>query len=183
MPRNRSVASLILTVIFVVLAVITLPGFFSYFYRAGVGQALFEIVQSENVQWDTLSDAERAAYGARSEAEGLKCAVLMILGEHIPFLLLILITIALLTRSISRGFRRFLRLAFFGVWILGLLFLSFGVGYWGQAPQFPESLSCVLLIYLVVLGLFGMILGIGKLIQATSRKQAVEPPPVGQGEQ
>jgi hypothetical protein len=183
MPCKRSLASLILTVIFVVVAVITLPGFFSYFYRAGVGHAFFEIVQSENLQWDTMCDAERAPYSARAEAEGLKCAVLMALGQHIPFYLFVIIIIGLLTRSISDGFRLFLRFAFFVVWILGMLFLSFGAGYWGQAPQFPESVGPAFLIYLAAVAFFGVILGIGKLIQRGTMKKAVEAPPVAKPEQ
>lgn len=182
MAKKSAIVSLILAIIFGALGVITLPGIFSYFYRAGLGHALSEIVESENFQWESLSDTKRASYGALAEAEGLKCALLMVFGQHIPFCLFVLITIGLLTRSISRGFRVFLRFAFFAVWILGMLFLSFGVGYWGQALQFPESLSPAFFIYLVVVIFFGIILGVGKLIQRATKKQAVQPPINGRGE-
>lgn len=174
MAKKSGIVSLILAIIFVVLAVIILPGFFSYFYRAGLGHAFGEIVRSENLQWDTMSDAEREPYGARVRAEGLKCAVLMLLGEHIPFYLFVLITIGLLTRSISHGFRVFLRFGFFTVWILGMLFLSFGVGYFGIGPQFPESLGPAFGIYLAVVIFFGIILGIGKQIQRPTKKQGTQ---------
>jgi len=176
MAKKSGTVCLVLVIVFGVLAVITLPGFLRYFYHLGTGHAFSEIVQSENLQWDTMSDAERAPYSARVEAEGLKCAVLMTLGQYIPFYLFVIITIVLLTRSISHGFRVFLRFAFFAVWILGMLFLSLGIGYWGQAPQFPESLGPASVIYLAVLILFGIILGIGKLIQLATRKQAVPTP-------
>jgi hypothetical protein len=173
---------MILTMIFVVLAAITLPGFSGYFYRAGAGHALFDIIESKNLHWDTLSEADRAVYLARAKPEGLKCAFLMALGQHIPVFLFVLITIWLLTRSISHRFRVFLRFVFFVVWVLGMLLLSFGVGYWGQSPQFPDSLGPVFLIYLALVGFFGMILGIGKLIQRATVKKAVEPSPVAKPE-
>ena len=71
----------------------------------------------------------------------------------------------------------FLRFAFFGVWIIGILFLAIGTGYWGQALQLPESLGSAFLIYLAAVIFFGLILGIGKLIQRAIRKPAVQPPP------
>ncbi|MBW8040914.1 MAG: hypothetical protein FVQ85_13040 [Planctomycetes bacterium] len=175
MVKKSGMVSLIFVIIFVVLAVITLPGLFSYFYRAGVGHAFFEIVQSENLEWDTMSDAERAPYSARAKAEGLKCAVLMVLGQHIPFCLLVLIIIGLLNRFISHGFRCFLRFGFFAVWILGMLFLSFGVGYWGQATPFPESLGPAFFIYLIVAALLGIILGIGRLCRRSKPPAAPQP--------
>ncbi len=170
MAKKSGIVSLILTIIFGVLAVITLPGFFSYFYRAGAGHAFLKIYDSEQVAWDSMSDAERAPYRACAKAEGFKCALLMTFGQHIPFYLFVLITIGLLTRSISQGFRVFLRFSFFLVWILGILFLSLGTGYWGQANPFPHSLGPTFLIYLVAVILFGIILGIGKLIQRTMGK-------------
>ena len=116
--------------------------------------------------------------GAEADAAGLKCAVLMTLGQHIPFYLFILITVGLFTCSISHGFRVFLRCAFFGVWLLGMFFLSLGTECWGQGIPFPESLGPAFLIYLVVVTVFGIVLGIGRLCR---RKPKAGPPPI-QGE-
>ena len=185
MAKKSGIVSLVLVIIFGVIAVITLPGFFSYFYRAGAGHAFLKIYNSEQIAWDSMSDAERTPYRASAKAEGFKCALLMTFGQHIPLYLFVLITIGLLTRSISRGFRVFLRFSFFCVWIFGILFLSLGMGYWGQANPFPDSLGPAFLIYLVAVLLFGIILGIGKLIQRTSRKPVAQPPRLAdtQGEQ
>lgn len=179
MAKKSGIASLILAIIFGVIAIVTLPGLFSYFYRAGAGHAMRDIIESENLQWDSMSNAERVPYLARGKSEGLKCAFLMTLGEHVPLYLLAIITIGLITRSKSRRFRVFLRFAFFSVWVLGMLFLSLGIGYWGQATEFPESLSYVILIYLALLVFFGTILGIGKLIQRLVRKEVDQPTGVG----
>ncbi len=173
---KRSTASIVIVIIFVVLALVTVPGFFWYFYRAGTGHAFREIVQTQNLPWDSMTAAQRAPYLSHGKAEGFKCAMLMTFGQHIPGYLFVFIAIGLLTRSISHGFRVFLRFAFFAVWILGLLFLAFGTGYWGQALQFPESLGPALIIYLAVATFFGIVIGIGKLIQRRSTKKA-EPPP------
>lgn len=180
MAKKSGTISLILVIIVGVLAFSTLPGFFRYFYRVGAGHAFLEIFDSEQLSWDKMPDAERAPYQARSRAEGFKCAVFMTLGQHIPFYLFMVITIGLLTSSTSQGFRVFLRFAFFGVWIIGMLFLAIGTGYWGQALQLPESLGSAFLIYLAAVIFFGLILGIGKLIRRAIRKPAVQPPQVGQ---
>lgn len=173
MAKKSRTISLILVIIVGVLAFITLPGIFGYFCRAGAGHAFLEILESEQLPWDKMTDAERAPYLAQGKAEGFKCAVFMTLGQHVPFCLFMLITIGLLTSSISWGFRVFLRFAFFGVWVIGMLFLAIGMGYWGQALQLPESLGSAFLIYLAVVIFFGLILGIGKLIQRAIRKPAV----------
>lgn len=177
---KRSTASIVLVIIFGVLAVVTLPGFFWHCYLAGAGHAISEILQSQTLPWDSMTAAQRAPYQAHAKAEGFKCAVLMTFGQHIPGYLFVFITIGLLTRSISHGFRVFLRFAFFAVWILGMVFLAFGTGYCGQALQLPESLGPALIIYLAVATFFGIVIGIGKLIQRRNTKKA-EPPLVATG--
>ena len=163
--------SLIVAAVFVVLGVITLPCYFLYFYRAGTGHAFGKIYMADGLRWDSMDDAARAPYIACAEAEGLKCALLMTAGQHIPFFLLILLTIGLLTRSVSGTFRILLRFSFFGVWFLGVLFLSLGIGYWGEAIAFPESLGPAFILYLVVVMSFGAIIGIVKLCRRTGRKE------------
>lgn len=174
---TRSTASIVLAIIFGVLAVITLPGFFRYFYRAGTGHAFRDIYMSENLPWDNMTDAQRAPYQARANAKGFKCAMLMTFGQHVPGYLFIFITIGLLTRSITGPFRVFLRFGFFAVWILGMIFLAMGSGYWGQALPLPDSLGPAFIIYLVAATFFGIVIGIGKLIQRGTRKRQ-EPPPM-----
>jgi hypothetical protein len=183
MAKKSGILSLIVAIIFGCLGVISLPGFLTYFYRVGAGHAILEIVESENLQWDRMTEVERAPYLAGGKAEGVKCAVLMALGEHIPLCLFVLIIIGLLTPSIAGGFRVFLRLAFFAVWVGGMLLLSFGVGYLGEAPRFPGSLGPSCLIYLAAAMFFGLILGIGKLIQRATGKEPVVPPLIAEGEQ
>lgn len=177
MPKKYVIVPLILSVIFIVLAIVTLPGFFNYFYQLGRGHAFREIVKTENLLWDTMTATERAPYMARSETEGLKCALLMTLGQHVPIYLFVLIIIGLLIPSITRRFKIFLWFSVISVWILGMVCLSIGVGYYGQAHPFPESLGPALLIYFAAAICFGIVLGIGKLIQRISRKPMVQPPP------
>jgi len=161
----------IITAVFVILGVITLPGVFKYWWRAGGGHAFGDMSMAEDLHWDSMDDAARAPYTALADAEALKCALLMVAGEHIPLLFFILITIGLLTRSVSGTFRRLLRYSFFGVWFLGVLFLSLGIGYWGEAIAFPASLGPAFMLYLLVVMFFGGIIGIVKLCRRTGRKE------------
>lgn len=155
--------SLILAAVFGVLGVITLPGFFRYWQEAGAGHAFGQMYMAEGLRWNSMDEASRAPYLAHSEAEGLKCALLMIAGQHIPLFLFILITVGLLTPSVLGKLRILLYFSFFAIWLLGVLFLSLGIGYWGQAIPFPESLGPAFILYLLVVTFFGTVLGIVKL--------------------
>ncbi len=141
--------SLIAAIVFVALAVVILPGSFKSYRGAGTGHEFYRIYKAEGLDWDSMDEAARAPYIVRAKAQGLKYALLMTAGSHVPFFLLILLTIGLLTSSVSPRARRLLRVSFFVVWILGMLFLSFGVGYY-QDIEFPKSLGSVFLIYAVV---------------------------------
>ncbi len=171
MARN-SISSIVFASAFGVLAVLTLPGFFRHWYDTGTGHALAKVVVSENVAVDSIPAAQLTAYRSRAEDEGFKCAVYMVLGQHVPALLLILFTIGLLAPSVAHRFRVFLRFAFWTVWLLGMLFLSVGAGYWGSAPAFPASLGPAFVIYLHAALAFGIIIGIGKLIQRRKRRKS-----------
>ena len=163
MTEKRSHISLIIVILTSLMAAITLPGFFNYYYRAGTGHAFREIVISKNLSWDRMTQSECEPHEKCASAAGLKCAVLMTLGQHIPFYLFILITVGLFSSSISRGFRLFLRFSFFAVWGLGVCFLSLGSECCGLAIPFPESLGPASLIFLAEVAIFGIILAIGKL--------------------
>jgi len=172
MSQTRSRISLIIAIVFTALGLITFPGSFRYCYERGTGQAYIEIQISENLPLHQMTYEDLAPYRARAESVGLKCALLTTFGSHFTFILLILITIGLLTHSITHGVRVFLRFAFLGVWIIGMLLFSLGYGYLRKGYTFLENLSSVFIVYILVIAFFGAILGIGKLIQrATVRKQ------------
>ena len=156
---------IVFQVIFGLLAIITLPGFFNYFYRLGAGHAFIEMMDKNKLDWNSLMQEERKPYQDYSDNQGFKCAVFMTIGQHVPMYLFIIITIGLLNRSITNRLRVFLRFAFWGVWLVGATFLAIGSGYWGQAIQFPKSVLPAVLIYLIVAIFCGIILGISKLIQ------------------
>ncbi len=163
---------LIVAIVFVVLAIATLPGFFYRNYQLGTGHAYREVITSENIteqKFNSLTEKHWNSYRAAAKAEGLKCAFIMVLGQHIPLFIFILITVGLFTRSISRKFRTFLHKAFFANWIVGMLFLSFGIGYW-QSIKFPESLGPAFIIYSVVVAFFGTVIGIAKLCRRRGSK-------------
>jgi len=165
MSSKRSIISIALIIIFTLFAIISLPGFYRYFYQAGAGREYLEILSSNSLSWNTMTESERAPYLSRTESVGVKCAIFVILGSYIPLYLLLLITIGLLSKSVKYQHRIYLRFSFIGVWIIGLVFLAIGSGYYGQAIPFPESLGPTFIIYLAILIFFGIIIGIGKLVK------------------
>ena len=90
-------------------------------------------MESANLPWDNMTEIQQAPYQVKCKSDGMKCAILMTLGQHIPMYLFILILIGLLNRTITDRFRIFLRYAFWCVWLLGIVFLALGSGYWGVA--------------------------------------------------
>ena len=157
--------SIAIAIIVAVIAVVMFPGFIKKWYSIGTGHAFAEIVDRESVQWDLLSESERAPYRDRAMVEGRKCAAFMVAGQHLPFYLSILIVIGILTPSFFTKFKMPLILGLFTVWLVGMFCLAFGARYWGQSLQFPVSLGSAFLIYLMAGIVFGIIVGIGKLIQ------------------
>ncbi len=165
MSNNKSFVFIVLIIGITIVAIITVPGFYKYFYRAGTGHAFGKIAISNNLSWDKMSESERAPYLSQAKSEGVKCATFMILGQFIPLYLFLLLTIMLLKKSITKKYRTTIIFSFFVVWIIGLLFLSIGSSYWGQAIPFPESLGPSIVIYLVVALFFAVVIGVFKLIQ------------------
>ncbi|MCD4781297.1 MAG: hypothetical protein K8S27_12225 [Candidatus Omnitrophica bacterium] len=165
MAKKSEVAFIALITIVVLFAALSLPGFFKYFYQQGAGHAFGEIMDSENPPWNSMTKLERKPYQIRSFAKGRECALFMTLGQHIPMYLFILITVGLLNPFIKSRFRVFLRYSFWVVWILGIVFLAIGSGYWGQALQLPAALLPATMIYTIVAIVCGVVLGVGKFVQ------------------
>ncbi len=166
-PRPTKIPAVpgILTSLVVVMAVLGFPGFVNFFYRQGAGRAFFELMDSKNLPWASMTQVEQAPYMASLVEAGLKSAIFMAMGQWIPWALFLVIVIWLLTPSITRRFRMFLRLAFWIIWTLGTIFFAIGSGYWGQAPQFQAALLPAIIIYIFVAAVIGLIIYIGRLIQ------------------
>lgn len=179
MSGKQGKASLVLMIIFILLAIITLPGFLNYWYRAAVGNSIYNQVTmfaqvNPNFDIDIMNDLNhplREQIGNRAKQEGLRCAMFMLAGLHNPFFLLILFTIGILSRSTNPKFRTLLKLAFPLVCLSAGLFLSFGTTYWGTATPFPESLGPAFLIWLAIAGFFCILIGLPKLISFLSRPE------------
>ena len=159
---------IVLIVVIILISTIFLQritGFYKYFYKVGTGHAFLEIAISNNLSWDKMSESEREPYLSQAKSEGVKCAIFMIFGQFIPLCLFLVLTIMFFKRSITKKHRNTLFFSFVGEWIIGLLFLSIGSSYWGQAIPFPESLGPSLVLYLMGALFFTIIIGIIKLIQ------------------
>ena len=166
-PKLSYLIHSIIAVVIFVLTIVTLPGQFRYWYRAGKNQVLDEMHMSQDLRLGSTDEISGAASMAQTKSEGLKCALLMTAGLHIPLFLFMLITNGLLIRFISRNTRTFLRMAFLGNWVGGALLLSLGMGYWSKAISFPESLVPALVIYTVIGMFFLSVLGLVRFYRST----------------
>lgn len=171
MMRRLSRPAIFVSIV-ILLAVITLPGFFRHCFEVGGGHTFANIVKSENLQLGSMTYEQKATYKSRAMTEGFKHAILMTFGQHIPFYLFILIAFGFLTRSISRDFRIFLRVAFWGVWFLGIFFLTLAMRTLFKTNPFYGVFG----IYLIGAIFFGVVIGIGKVIQREKKPGKVTPP-------
>ena len=182
MSHKRLIVSSLMILI-MVFALATLPGFCKRAYERGAGAAFVNIIKSENLQWDQMSDTERAPYIAQAKRSGFQLSIYMLLGQHIPFYLFIVIIIGQLSRPTSRSLRVFIWISFLLIWLVGLFFLSLFSrqwnNYWGNEP-YSVSLGGALIIYIVAAIFFGIIIGMGRLLQNLLRKRTVQPSSIEQ---
>ena len=163
MSRKKLIVSslMILTMVF---ALVTLPNFCKRSYRLGTGSAFGKLIESEKLQWDKMSDTERAPYIEQAKRSGLQLSIYMLFGQHIPFYLFIAIIIGQLSRPKSRSLKAFLWISFLVIWLIGLFFLSLYSRHWGNYP-YSLAFGSALVIYIAAAIFFGIILIIGKLLQ------------------
>ena len=127
-------------VVVLLLSFILLPRTFTYNYNVAVGHS-----------YALSLDAGMGRQQARERAmqDGMKCAVLMVFGQHVPVTLLVLVTVGLVSKSTTSAFKRVLRVSYLAISLTGAFLLALGVSYWGVAVPFPYSIGPCLLIYLV----------------------------------
>lgn len=169
MKNKKRISFRIALLLIGLLTVVTLPGFYSYFYRAGAGHAFSNIMESRQLPWGDMTTMDRAPFQEQAFAAGRKCALFMTLGEHLPLFLLLLITVGLLNRSIVGQIRARLWIAFWCVWGIGMFFLALGSGFWGPAIPFPRSILPAFIIYFFAAIFYGIVLGVGNLVQKKSQ--------------
>jgi len=163
--KKISIVPTILSIFIIVLAVSAIPGFSNYFYQLGAGHEFLQIMDTTQAPWDDVTGQLKPVYKEQSEIAGRKCALYMILGQHIPGYLFLLIMIGLLTPSLKGKFRTYVKSGFWITWILGLLFLTIGSGYWGQALPFSKAIIPSTIIYTFVAIVCGVVFLIGKFVQ------------------
>ena len=172
MSRKRLIVSSLMIVI-MVFALATVPNSCKRAYELGAGGAFNNIIESENLQWDQMSDTERAPYIAQAKRSGFQLSIYTLLGQHIPFYLFVAIIIGQLSRPTSRSLRAFLWVSFLLIWLVGLFFLSLSSrhwgNYWGNEP-YSVSFGGALIIYIAAAIFFGIIIGIGRLFQYFFRR-------------
>ncbi len=160
--------TIVAVVVVLLLSLISLPGTFSHYRRAGTGYTYRDLRVRGLVH-------EQASEPAKQE--GMKCAILMLLGQHIPISLLVLIAVGLLSKSTTLEFKRALRRLYIVTSGAAIFFFSLGVTYW-TANAFPSSLGPALIIYTAISCVLWSTIGIGVAIRG---KQRVAPFPLPYG--
>lgn len=171
LTRKVGAPTIVAAVIVTLGSLVTLPGFFRHFRMAGTGHSYAELVMGyESVQNIPAGVHEQAR--ERAIQDGMKCAILMVVGQHLPITILVLIAVGLISRSTTAEFKRALRVLYIVVSLVGIFFLSLGTSYLGIGLPFPSSLGQSLVIYVGLSVILWIIIGIGVLIRG---KQTAKP--------
>lgn len=150
--------------IVILLSFIMLPGVFDFSRKAGMGNSFYESVRGygdvQNIPVEIFQKAKE-----RAMQDGMKHGVFMVLGQHIPATVLILITIGLISKSTTVEFKRMIRKLYIVTCVIGIFFLSLGASYSGQGLPFPSSLGPSTVIYIGVSVVLWTIIGTSFLIR------------------
>jgi len=162
-PRVGVPTVVAITVV-LLLSLISAPNIYSFNKKVGGGQAAFDLCAGYQ-SWTDISQPQREQIKQLAIHAGTKHGVLMLLGQHLPITLLILLTVCIVSKSTSNEFKRFLRQCFLVTSLIGMFFLSLALSRSGQGGSFAECLGISFVIYLVVAMLLWSVIGIGVLIK------------------
>lgn len=174
-PGTRpSLATRIILIVVLLAFLVTTPGFVRYWYLQGMGRAVLnEWRVRRPVGPDDVIEGQLAQIRATARPEGVKLALLMLAGQHVPVYLLILITVGILARSTSAKFKRCLIISYAPVCLAGLLWLSFGLAKYGVvASSFREAFGPALIIWIAIAASFGFIIGLVKVLRRFRKRPA-----------
>jgi len=171
-PR-AGIPTIIAVTVVVLLSLVTAPGIYSFNMKAGAGNSIFQLIKASGYQ--NISDIPQPLMEQMKQkgmSDGINHGIFMLLGQHFPVSILILITIGLIAKSTTREFKRILRVCFFITSLTGIFFLSLAVSTssrW-QGTTFPEIFGSCFLIYLVIAAFMWTAIGIGFLINNRDSK-------------
>lgn len=154
--RKTGTPTIVAWVVVIVLSMVFLPNIYNQYNLAATGHAYAELIGAG------VSDS---AAVARAKEAGSKSGTLMVLGQHLPFTLLLLIAIGLISKTTSADFKSKLKVSFFIVVLVGSVFLAIGSSYWGNAPEFSEAIGPAIGIYAMASAILWTIIGIGVAIR------------------
>lgn len=167
-PRAGMPTVVVATVV-VLLSLVTAPGIYNFSMKAGTGNSFMELIEASGYQ--SVSGIPKPLMEKMKQkamSDGIKRGILMLLGQHFPISILILLTVGLISKSTTRKFKRVLRVCFFVTSLTGILFLSLALRY-RAGTSFLELIISCFLIYLVIDVFMWTSIGIGYLINRYSQ--------------
>jgi len=145
-PRAETRTVVAITAV-TLLSLISAPRFYNFHRHAARGRAFCQLLG--NRDWAKTPSYEQERIIRLATQTGTEGGLLMLLGTYCPISLLVLVSVCLISRSASDGFRRFLRWSFLIVSVLGALFLSLAVSRCGGNSSFVESFTIASVFYLI----------------------------------
>lgn len=180
-PR-AGMPTVIAATVVVLLSLATAPSIYNFNMKVGAGNSCMELIEASGYQ--NVSDIPEPLMEKikqKGMSDGIKRGTLMLLGQHFPISILILLTVGLISKSTTREFKRVLCICFFVASLTGIFFLSLALYPTVRGTSFPELIISCFLIYLVIAAFMWTAIGIGYLINRNSQsvnrevKEQIEP--------
>jgi len=147
--------------IVIVVSIIIIPGAINFSRKVGTGHSYAEQVEVYGSLQNIPPQHEKQIRN-KAMLDGLKYALLTAFGQHIPFTILILISVGVVSNSTTQEFKRLLRWVYFLVCLLGTIFLSISTS-WYQNLYFPVALGSSVMIYAALSVLLWTFIGVSLL--------------------
>jgi len=146
------------------MSLISMPGIYGFNKAAGGGHTIGTLCAGYQ-SWTDIPRSQQERIRQLATQAGTKHAVLMLLGQHIPVSLLLILTVCIISQSASNEFKRSLRQCFLLISLIGMFFLSLALTSSGQEDSFAQSFGVSFLLYLVVAVLLWSVIGIAGLMK------------------
>jgi len=155
------IATIITAVIVLAISLFTAPGVYNHYRIVTSGLTYDQLLRGGA----SIAQAKELAL-----ATGIRSALLMILGQHIPMTIFLLVAVGLVSKSTTAELRRKLRTLYIVVSVIGIPVFALGSSYWAQGnQQFIVQLLIAAAIYLAFSAIVWLLIGIGVAVRGKDK--------------
>ncbi len=152
-PKKHGRTTIVFRILIISFALIIIPKFWTYWYLAGSGNAIYKYVLETNLKLANMTMEQRLLLQQMASAKGITSALLMMLGYWAPFFSCLLLVTSISSPSKTSSGIWKIWLTYIALCLLGTAFLSVGLPTWNRAVEFPISVVSAAILWLALGGI------------------------------